>query len=345
MKRILSSLLFVILIFSIAGCSSANNQPQVEQTLSPVLATKYAGNTEAVLTESALPTKTPTPGIPPQTPPCQPGNLKPIPYGSMGAGGTIEMGGGIINSTTFACYLQSWPDFSLVDAAGNPLDIQYERKDEGDGDILLFPGQLARLNFAWGNWCEPPVAGGVFIRLTLPDPSGSIDIPPGGVNSPIYAGGQCGDSNSKSIVFSISRFEVAPTLSPEQATGTAIMARKSTDIAEATLYPATPFPTELYPTEDWTGWTPLSSEIVASDSSKTFDFWLTSRFSIVLKEADFPAANLELSCVPDIVLGRISNVEPVPPDYYVIRYEGSGFGQCIIQNGPFEVTINVIEHP
>lgn len=68
MKRILCSLLFVILIFSIAGCSSANNQPHVEKTLSPDLATKYADNTEAVLTESALPTKTPTPGIPPQTP-------------------------------------------------------------------------------------------------------------------------------------------------------------------------------------------------------------------------------------------------------------------------------------
>lgn len=255
------------------------------------------------------------------------------------------MSGGIINSATFACYLQSWPDFSLVDAAGNPLDIQYERKDESDGDILLSPDQTAIISFAWGNWCEPPVASGVFIRLTLPDSSGSIVIPPGGLNSPIYAGGQCGDSNSKSIVFSISRFEIEPTLSPEQATGTAIMTRKSTDIAEASLYPATPFPTEVYPTMDWAGWTPSPGEIVASNSGKTFDFVLTSRFSIVLKEADFPVANLELNCIPQVVLGRISNVEGVPPDYYVIRYEGSGFGKCIIQNGPFEVTINVIEHP
>ena len=138
---------------------------------------------------------------------------------------------------------------------------------------------------------------------------------------------------------------IEPTLSPEQATGTAIMARKSTDIAEATLYPATPFPTEVYPTMDWAGWAPSPGEIVASDSGKTFDFVQTSRFSIVLKEADFPVANLELNCVPDIVLGRISNVEGVPQDYYVIRYEGSGFGQCIIQNGPFEVTIDIIEHP
>ncbi len=149
------------------------------------------------------------------------------------------------------------------------------------------------------------------------------------------------------LILSVSGCSLAvePTLSPEQATGTAIMARKSTDIAEGILYPATPFPTEVYPTMDWAGWTPSPGGIVASDSGKNFDFTLTSRFSIVLKEADYPAANLKLNCVPEIVLGRISNVEPAPPDYYVIRYEGSGFGQCIIQNGPFEVTINIIDHP
>jgi hypothetical protein len=71
---------------------------------------------------------------------------------------------------------------------------------------------------------------------------------------------------------------------------------------------------------------------------------LTSRFSIVLKEAEYPAANLNLNCAPGAALGRISNIEGVPPDYYEMRYEGSGFGQCIIQNGPFEVTINITEH-
>ena len=88
---------------------------------------------------------------------------------------------------------------------------------------------------------------------------------------------------------------------------------------------------------------PLRTLLARSD--KIFDSVLTSRFSIVLKESDYPAANLELNCVPDIVLGRISNVEGVPPDYYVIRYEGSGYGKCIIQNGSFEVTINITEHP
>jgi hypothetical protein len=135
------------------------------------------------------------------------------------------------------------------------------------------------------------------------------------------------------------------TLSLEQMTDTAIVARKYNEIAETTLYPPTPFPTELYPTVDWSGWTPAPGEIVASDSGKTFDFVLTSRFSIVLKEADFPAANLELNCFPQDVLGKISNVESVPPDYYVVRFEGTEIGQCNIQNGPFEVTIEIIDHP
>ncbi|HQA29680.1 MAG TPA: hypothetical protein PLA02_10755 [Brevefilum fermentans] len=102
--------------------------------------------------------------------------------------------------------------------------------------------------------------------------------------------------------------------------------------------------TELYPTYDWAGWTPSPGEIIASDSGKTYSFVLTSRFSIVLKEAEYPAANLNLNCAPGAALGRISNIEGVPPDYYEMRYEGSGFGQCIIQNGPFEVTINITEH-
>ncbi len=77
---------------------------------------------QPVSTPTALPAKTPTSGIHSQTHPCQLGNLNPIPYSSMVVGGTSEMSGGFINCTTFACYLQSWLDFSLVDAAGNPLD-------------------------------------------------------------------------------------------------------------------------------------------------------------------------------------------------------------------------------
>jgi hypothetical protein len=179
-----------------------------DQTVTAIMATKFAMRTEAALAEAALPTETPTPPVPPQTPPCRPGGLKAKPYGSMGAGGTIEMGGGITNISASACYLQTWPVFSLVNKAGKPLDIRYESGDERYGYLLLSPGQSAGFSFAWGNWCEPEVAGGVYIRLILADHAGSIDIPPGGVNSPVYGGGHCADPGSKSFIFSISSFGI-----------------------------------------------------------------------------------------------------------------------------------------
>lgn len=136
---------------------------------------------------------------------------------------------------------------------------------------------------------------------------------------------------------------LVPTPSPEEAFDTAIVSRKFTEAAAATLFPITSLPTEVYPTPDWTGWTPSPSEITADESGEIFDFVLTSRFSIVLRESDYPAANVVSNCVSDNVLGSISNVEPVPPYYYILRYEGVGIGQCIIRNGSFEVTINITD--
>ncbi len=134
-----------------------------------------------------------------------------------------------------------------------------------------------------------------------------------------------------------------PTPSPEKAIGTAIVSRKFTDAAAATLSPITSLPTEEYSTPDWSSWTPSPNEITAEDSGEIFDFVLTSRFSIVLRESVYPAANVVSNCVSDNVLGSISNVEPAPPYCYVLRYEGVGIGQCIIRNGLFEVTINITD--
>lgn len=136
----------------------------------------------------------------------------------------------------------------------------------------------------------------------------------------------------------------ASTLSPEQATGTAIVAQKYTAAAEMTTTPATPAPTssEIYPT---LAWTPSSSDIVPSNSGSSYKYWITSRFMIVLNEVDFPQANLVVDCVPPDILGRVSNIPPVPSGYYVLRYEGTALGTCTIRNGDFVVTINIVEHP
>lgn len=103
-----------------------------------------------------------------------------------------------------------------------------------------------------------------------------------------------------------------------------------------------PTPTGSQSAIDWSTWTPGPSEITADNNGMTYTFVLTSRFSLVLEESDYPRANLHASCTPSNILGQISNVEPVPPDYYVIRYEGTAVGSCTLADGNFQVVINII---
>ncbi len=134
------------------------------------------------------------------------------------------------------------------------------------------------------------------------------------------------------------------TLSPDLATGTAAFARKQTGAAELTQHPATPVPAESLQAPTIV-WTPSGGEIVASNSGQTFDIGITSRISIILNQIDYPPANLQQTCVPADALGQVSNIPVVPPNFYVVRYEGVEVGQCVIRNGSFEVTINVISNP
>jgi hypothetical protein len=225
-----------------------------------ILATKFALNTEAVLTETALPTETPTPLVPPHTPPCRPSGLKAIPYGSMGAAGTIALGGGVINISASACYLQAWPVFSLVDAAGKTLDIQSEQGDEGSGNILLSPGQSVGFMFAWGNWCGGEVVGGVSIRIFLPDQSGLIDIPPGGLNSPVYGGGYCGNPGSKSFIYSISSFEYETNQPTPSTTTIPTIEYRNTEYGFSFSLPASWKGYSII-TDTWRGYNNSDSEI------------------------------------------------------------------------------------
>ena len=193
-----------------AGTAEAETQVGVnpdDATMTAIVATKFALNTQAYSTLTALPTETAFPPVPPNTPACKPGSLKAIPYGNMGAGGNIEMQGAVANISKTACYLQGVPVYNLVDVAGKPLDILYYQNDERNGYFLLAAGQQAWFAFAWGNWCGGEVVGGVFIRVFLPDQSGSIDIPPGGgPNPPVNGGGHCDDPGQKSYIETITGY-------------------------------------------------------------------------------------------------------------------------------------------
>lgn len=136
----------------------------------------------------------------------------------------------------------------------------------------------------------------------------------------------------------------AGTLSPELATGTAEVGRKYTQAAELTSNPITPLPSESGPLASMS-WTPSPGDILAADTGRSFDIWITSRIEIVLEASQYPKANLQIACTPEIVIGQVSNIPAVPANFYVIRYEGVQLGTCKVRNGSFEVTINVVQHP
>ena len=137
---------------------------------------------------------------------------------------------------------------------------------------------------------------------------------------------------------------IEATLRPDQATGTAIVGSKYTEAARLTREPMTAPPTGQIP-ELTEVWTPSPQDgIRAEDSGKAFEIGVTDRISIVLDATQYPMADLTEACQPDVVLGRVSNIPPIPAPYYVIRYEAGEVGECAIRNGGFRVSIVVVTH-
>ena len=138
---------------------------------------------------------------------------------------------------------------------------------------------------------------------------------------------------------------IQTTPRPDQATGTAVVGGKYTEAAKLTREPMTAMPTGQFPVPT-EAWTPSPQDgILAADSGKAFEIWITDRISVVLNEAEYPMANLVEACQPDVVLGRVSNIPPIPAPFYVIRYEAVQLGECTLSNGPFRVSIVVVSHP
>ena len=86
-----------------------------------------------------------------------------------------------------------------------------------------------------------------------------------------------------------------------------------------------------------------SYEITAADSGQTFTYPLTTRFTVLLNPQDYPVD--QLTCQPEGILGRISNVPEVQPPLQAFRFEAVQPGSCTLQAGDFQVTINVVQQP
>jgi hypothetical protein len=157
---------------------------------------------------SDLSPTTPTVTVAPETRPCRPADLKPGSQ-SNGATGNIFLGVWFINTSGSACYLQTWPQVTLLDPSGQPLQVEYtywdmesttpqagatEQAAAGEADRLtLEAGQSAGFDVLWRNWCGPDLTGKVIVRVTLGEQT--VDLP-----TDLSGGGRCDSPGAPSTV-------------------------------------------------------------------------------------------------------------------------------------------------
>ncbi len=83
-------------------------------------------------------------------------------------------------------------------------------------------------------------------------------------------------------------------------------------------------------------------EITAKDNGKTVVYTITSRFSLILDQQQYPKEAMKVTCQPAGVVGSISNVPPVAPPLWITRYEGVEPGECTVTDRDFSVTIRIV---
>jgi hypothetical protein len=192
--------------------------PKNDATITAIMASKYAGGTAMAATMTAMPSETPIPAIPLDSPFCRPADLK-ITFKSMGATQSILLGAGLMNISKTPCFLQAWPQVVLVNQEGKPLEVDYHYFESGPSDaataaaeqalesttatVGVWPGWTAWLNLIWQNWCGEPVLGGAVIHLTFGNHSGRLDIP-----TDIQLGGACNAPGYRSTI-GIGKFDPA----------------------------------------------------------------------------------------------------------------------------------------
>jgi hypothetical protein len=78
-------------------------------------------------------------------------------------------------------------------------------------------------------------------------------------------------------------------------------------------------------------------ELRKENSDERFIYGVTTRFTVVLNDNDNPQGHLH--CVPDGIIGAISNVPPESPPLYAARFEGVAPGSCALSDDNFSATI------
>ncbi len=226
MKKISPFLLLAILL---AGClSNPSKSPGLSasplSTLTPaspattavpnptgLFITQVMGQKYAAQTQSALiPTETPTPGIPSDSPACHAADLT-AGTSFQGATGNLAISIGVINTSAVPCFLPAWPAVQLLTPSGTPLDVEYQYITMNGNPSSLPPtaganhsetleyglavGRTASMILSWSDWCQGAVNPGVTIQLELLGIGNRIDIP-----TDIGGGGRCDDPGGPSII-------------------------------------------------------------------------------------------------------------------------------------------------
>jgi hypothetical protein len=127
------------------------------------------------------------------------------------------------------------------------------------------------------------------------------------------------------------------TLSPVQVSPLSTLQPTRLPDVEGTFSSPIGQPTESDP-EQWM----KEHSINLQDSGKTFTYTTTSRFMVFLDDLDYPLK--DLNCVPQSVIGYISNGSLRGPDHYPIMFEAGPEGTCLLQDRDFQVRI-VIDNP
>ena len=193
--------------------------PKNDASITAIMASKYALGTAMAATMTTLPTETPIPTIPPDSPFCHAADLK-TSFGSNAATQQLLLGAGLTNIRGTPCFLQAWPQVVLVDELGKPLALDYGYFNIGPGEagsaatqqaqesatatVGLWPGWSAWLNLIWQNCYGESFSGNVVIRLTFSKDTGVLAIP-----TDIQSVGACNPPGQRSYV-GISKLEVVP---------------------------------------------------------------------------------------------------------------------------------------